>query len=214
MSVQPGSLRASDVRVPGDPSQAAFWVVAACLAPGSDLTVENVYVGPSRAGYVEVLQRMGADVELVDRDEVANTASIRARYRPLVATSVGGAEVPRLIDEIPVLADRGGIRRRCHHHFGCLGAAGQGDRSGWRRRWTHCVPSEPVARGVLTAWWSRGVQAAPYRAGWWTAAGDHRIAMAAAVAGLASARPVTVSGWEAVETSYPGFEEDIDRCAS
>ena len=90
--------------MPGDPSQAAFWVVAACITPGSDLVIEHVYVGPGRAGFLDVLERMGALVEVEVEDEAAHTAAIRARYGPLTATDVGGAAVPGLIDEIPVLA--------------------------------------------------------------------------------------------------------------
>src|SRR3954452_3828076 len=105
IDVEPGvvRLRASalepfELDVPGDPSQAAFWVVAACIVPGSEVTIEHVYTGAARIGFIGVLQRMGADVT-VDGD------SIHARYSPdLHGTAVGGDEVPGLQDEIPVLA--------------------------------------------------------------------------------------------------------------
>ncbi|MDQ3895855.1 MAG: 3-phosphoshikimate 1-carboxyvinyltransferase, partial [Actinomycetota bacterium] len=96
--LRPSPLQPFELDVPGDPSQAAFWVVAACIVPGSDVTVDDVYVGPARTEFLDVLRRMGADVETGDR-------GIRARYSPdLHATEVGGDEVPGLIDEIPVLA--------------------------------------------------------------------------------------------------------------
>ncbi len=78
--------------------------MAACVTPGSELTVEHVYVGPGRAGFLDVLRRMGAAIELSDTDPTTNTATIVARYGPLLATNVGGREVASLIDEIPVLA--------------------------------------------------------------------------------------------------------------
>ena len=61
------SSTSTDVTVPGDPSQAAFWLVAASIVPGSDVTVEDVYVGRARVGFLDVLERMGAEVELVEQ---------------------------------------------------------------------------------------------------------------------------------------------------
>ena len=84
--MRPGPLRPVDFSVPGDPSQAAFWIVAACITPGSDLAVEYVYIGPGRAGFLDVLARMGADLELSDENPASSTATVRARYRPLRAT--------------------------------------------------------------------------------------------------------------------------------
>ncbi|MGH9205828.1 MAG: 3-phosphoshikimate 1-carboxyvinyltransferase, partial [Acidimicrobiales bacterium] len=100
--VRPSRLEPFELAIPGDPSQAAFWVVAACIVPGSDVVVENVYVGPARAGYLDVLTRMGAEVEMVKK--TATTGDISARYGPLRATEVGGSEIPGVIDEIPVLS--------------------------------------------------------------------------------------------------------------
>ena len=88
-----------DFEVAGDPSQAAFWVVAACLVPGSDVTVPNVYLGPARAGFVDVLLRMGADLDV---DHSAGT--LRARFSELGPTEIRPEEIPGLIDELPVLA--------------------------------------------------------------------------------------------------------------
>ncbi|MDP9075130.1 MAG: 3-phosphoshikimate 1-carboxyvinyltransferase, partial [Actinomycetota bacterium] len=104
VTVRPSILAPLDLDVAGDPSQAAFWVVAACIVPGSDLVVEDVYVGPGRAGFLAVLERMGADVVLERPDGRRLTADLHARYRPLSATAVGGAEIPSMIDEIPALA--------------------------------------------------------------------------------------------------------------
>jgi 3-phosphoshikimate 1-carboxyvinyltransferase len=98
VTVRASQLEPLDLQVPADPSQAAFWVVAACLVPGSDLVLEDVYVGTARAGFLDVLHRMGADVSFEQVDERRHTADIRARYAPLQATEVGGAEVPGLID--------------------------------------------------------------------------------------------------------------------
>ena len=210
VTVHPGDLSANDFDVPADPSQAAFWVVAACLVPGSDLTVERVYVGPQRAGFVDVLRRMGADIELVDLDPVSTVADIRTRYSPLSGTEVGGTEVPGLIDEIPVLAvaaayadgtttfrDAEELKVKESDRIAtmvaaltAIGAAAEGRPDGL------VVEGSPggMAGGTVDS------------------AGDHRVAMAMAVAALGAAGAVHIQGWEAVATSYPAFEEDLGRC--
>jgi 3-phosphoshikimate 1-carboxyvinyltransferase len=213
VTVRPSRLKPFDLDVPGDPSQAAFWVVAACLVPGSDLVVEHVYVGPARAGFVDVLERMGADLAVEGYDEVTRTADLHARYGPLRATSVGGAEVPGLIDEIPVLAvaaalaegtttfaDAAELLVKESDRIAAMTAAlaGVGARA------------EPRADGLVV----HGCGGRPLAGGPVDARGDHRVAMAMAVAGLAAAGPTSVAGWEVVATSYPTFEEDLRRCVS
>jgi 3-phosphoshikimate 1-carboxyvinyltransferase len=202
VTVRPGNLRPFELVVPGDPSQAAFWLVAAGIVPGSDVVVENVYLGPARDGFVRVLARMGLAVERVGESD------LRASYRgPLHATEVSSEEVPGLIDEIPVLAVAAAVADGTTLFSGvgelrvkesdrmaaigiqlsALGAAVEldGDRlvvhgTGGRLRATH------VDSG-----------------------GDHRMAMALAVAGLAADGETWVGGWDAVTTSYPRFEDDL-----
>jgi len=208
-----GPLEPLHLEVPGDPSQAAFWLVAACITPGSDLVVEHVYLGRARVGFLRVLERMGADVAVETLDPGTSTGNVRARYRPLVATTVAGDEVPSLIDEIPVLAvaatyaegvttfaDAAELRvkesDRVAAMVAALGAIGAG--------------AEPRPDGLVV----HGGAGRPLPGGSVGSAGDHRVAMALAVAALAGAAPVTIHGWEAVDTSYPGFEEDLHRCVS
>jgi 3-phosphoshikimate 1-carboxyvinyltransferase len=210
VTVHPGEPAATEYAVPGDPSQAAFWVVAATLVPGSDLVVENVYVGPQRATFIDVLRRMGADLELVERDREATVADIRVRSARLEGTEVGGEEVPGLIDEIPALAVAGAFAAGTTTFrdaaelmvkesdriattvsaLRALGATAEGRADGL------AVSGRPGAPG----------------GGRVDSAGDHRVAMAAAVAGLAATGPVRIDRWEAVATSYPDFEEDLRRC--
>ena len=185
--------------VPGDPSQAAFWVVAACITPGSDLVVEDVYVGPGRRGFLDVLLRMGADVE-------AGDGTIRARYGPLNGASIGGPEVPGLIDEIPVLAvaaavaetptEIGGAAELRVKESDRIATVADGLRA-------FGVTLETKADGFVVAGGARLV------GGRADAAGDHRVAMAMAVAALAADGDSIVEGWESVATSYPGFEADL-----
>ncbi len=213
VTLRPGPLTATDVDIPADPSQAAFWVVAATVVPGSDLLLPRVYVGPGRAGFLDVLERMGASIDRTGEDPAARTADLRVRAAELTATDVRGDEVPGLIDEIPVLAvaaahadglttfaDAAELRvkesDRVATTVAALGAVG--------------VAAAATADGLTV----RGSGGRPLEGGRVESAGDHRIAMAAAVAGLAATGSVTIGGWQAVATSYPTFEEDLRRCVS
>lgn len=99
-------LRGQTVIVPGDISSAAFWLVAASIVPGSELTIENVGVNPTRTGVLEALMQMGADITLENQREVAGepVADLQVRHTRLKACTIAGDLIPRLIDEIPILA--------------------------------------------------------------------------------------------------------------
>ena len=207
--VRPSKLRPLDLEIPGDPSQAAFWLVAACLVPGSDLTVESAYVGPARDGFVRVLRRMGADVE-IDMQGPTN-AELRARHSALRATTVAGDEVAGLIDEIPVLA----VAAALAHGTTEFRDAGElrikeSDRIATIARELSALGAqvEPRPDGLVVTGPSR------LRGATVDAHGDHRLAMALAVAGLAAEGETTIQGWEAVATSYPDFEDDLGACGS
>ncbi len=200
--LRPGRLTASDVVVPGDPSQAAFWLVAASVVPGSDVTVEGIYLGPARNGFLDVLARMGADLE-VDRA----TGDVRARHAPLHGTDVTPDEIPGLVDEVPALAVAAAVADGPTRFLGAgelrvkesdriatvvseLGALG--------------ARAEPLADGLAIAGGGR------FRAGRVDSHGDHRIAMAAAIAALAAEGTTEIGRWDVVATSYPGFEQDLE----
>ncbi len=103
----PAQLQGQNVIVPGDISSAAFWLVAGAIVPGSELVVENVGVNPTRTGILEALEMMGADIELQNQREAAGepVADILVRYSSkLRGCTIAGDLIPRLIDEIPILA--------------------------------------------------------------------------------------------------------------
>jgi 3-phosphoshikimate 1-carboxyvinyltransferase len=204
--LQPSAVSPLALEVPGDPSHAAFWVVAASIVPGSEVVVERVYVGPGRSGFLDVLTRMGAAVELHRRDD--RIADIVARHARLVGTEVAGVEVAGVVDEIPVLAvaasvaegetifrDLAELRVKESDRVATVGA----ELSALGAR------VETVGDDLVVVGGSRlrgtGVQSH----------GDHRVAMTAAVAGLAAEGTTTVDGWDAVATSYPGFVADLGR---
>jgi 3-phosphoshikimate 1-carboxyvinyltransferase len=211
ITLRPSILRAGDIDVPADPSQAAFWAVAACLTPGSDLLLEDVYVGQGRAGFIDVLRRMGARIELAGEDSVRHTADIHVEAGPLRGTDVGGSEVPSLIDEIPVLAVAAAFAEGPSRFSDAAELkVKETDRVATTVALLHAlgVRAEPTPDGLVVY----GGAGRPLKGGTVESYGDHRIAMAGAVAALGADTPVTVNGWDATATSYPGFEEDLRAC--
>jgi 3-phosphoshikimate 1-carboxyvinyltransferase len=207
----PERLSLGEVEVPGDFSSAAPFVVAATLVPGSELHVHGVNLNPRRTGLLEILERMGANIMVYNRRSIGGEpgGDLEIHSAPLVGTTVGAAEVPLAIDELPLFA---------------LAAA--------------CARGESVLRGAeelraketdrieatVDALRSLGVRAraqddgfaitgvpARLRGGRIESRGDHRIAMLGAVAGLASREGVRIGGADAVSVSFPGFYEMVDR---
>ncbi|RCV51874.1 3-phosphoshikimate 1-carboxyvinyltransferase [Marinitenerispora sediminis] len=206
VTVHPGTLTATDVTVPGDPSQAAFWVVAGVLATDGEIEVPGLYLGYGRADFVGVLQRMGAEVDV---DEA--TGTVRARASRLRSVEIVASDIPGAVDEIPVLA--------------VAAAAAEGTTVISGAAELRVKESDRIASTVkmLRAF---GVEAeerpdgmvvhgrADFTAGRVDSHGDHRIAMAAAVAAVTRAQGDTViDGWESVATSYPGFARDLESVA-
>lgn len=202
--VRRSELRPFDLHVQGDPSQAAFWLVAATIVAGSELTVDDLYLGPARDGFVGVLERMGADLAV-------RGARVRARAAALRSTTVAGDEVPSLIDEIPVLAVAAAVAE---------GTTVFGDVGELRVKESDRILTMAEGLGKLGADVSVGDDSltvrGPARLHGATvdAHGDHRVAMALAIAGLAAEGDTTVEGWEAVAISYPTFANDLHRCLS
>jgi 3-phosphoshikimate 1-carboxyvinyltransferase len=213
--VRPSTLRPFELDVPGDPSQAAFWLVGAAVVPGSDVTVPDVYLGPARAAFLDVLARMGADVERTPATTAAGVAApvadVRVRHTgPLRATEIGGDEVPGLIDELPILAVaaacaegttvvRDAAELRVKESDRIAAVATQLARLGAR--------VEPRPDGLVVYGPARLTGAAV------ESGGDHRMAMSLAVAVLAAGGETHVGGWDAVATSYPGFAADLEALA-
>lgn len=202
VTLTPGRPTPGDIAVPGDPSQAAFWICAAAAIPGSDLVVEDLYLGRERTGFLAVLQRMGADLEV---DETGGR--VRVRGGELHGAVVTGAELPDLIDEVPALAVAA-----------ALGVDGEVEvRGAAELRAKESDRIETVA-AMLTALGGE-VETGPDRLvvragarlhpGTVASHGDHRVAMAAAVASLTVPGPVRIDDWACVATSYPGFLEDL-----
>jgi 3-phosphoshikimate 1-carboxyvinyltransferase len=200
------------VDVPGDFSSAAFFIVAATLIPGSELLLRGVGLNPTRTGLLTILKRMGADVE-ASQDTGAGgepVGDVLVRAAELRGTEVEAAEVPLAIDELPLVALLGAfaegrtivhgaeeLRRKESDRIAIVveGLRGLGARI------------EAAPDGFMV----EGLGGLP--GGALDAAGDHRVAMLGAVAGLASREGVEVSGFQAADVSYPGFAADLEAVA-
>jgi 3-phosphoshikimate 1-carboxyvinyltransferase len=196
------------VDVPGDFSSAAFFVAAATLVPGSEVRLRGVGVNPTRTGFLTVLERMGGDVQVERRDTAGGepAGDLLVRAAELRGTTVEPGEVPLTIDELPLVA--------------LLGAFAEGTTvvhgaEELRRKESDRVTT--VVEGLRAA--GARIEAAPdgfvvagggeLQGGEIDAAGDHRIAMLGAVAGMASRTGVEVNGFEAAAVSYPTFADDL-----
>jgi 3-phosphoshikimate 1-carboxyvinyltransferase len=201
-------FRPQTITVPGDPSSAAFFIVAALVVPGSDVNIANVGLNPTRAGLIEVLRQMGGDIELIDAREVGGepVADLRVRHSALRGIDVDPAVAPSMIDEYPILfvaaalaegrtvttgLDELRVKESDRLAVMAAGLAAIGARV------------EESADGLVID--GTGGDALPGGA---TIAGhlDHRICMSFAIAGLVSKAPVTIDDMEPVATSFPNFE--------
>jgi len=200
------SLHLEEVLVPGDISSAAPFLVAAALLPGSSLTVHDVGINPRRAGLLDVLERMGVRVGVLNKRRIAGelVGDIEVTgTHELVPTWVGAEEVPRLVDELPLVALLGAF---AHGQTRVSGAeelrTKESDRVETVTAALHAigVRIEPLDDGFVV----RGTPARP-RGGTVDAAGDHRIAMLGAVAGIVSREGVRLEGAESISISFPGF---------
>lgn len=203
--------RCVDVAVPGDPSSAAFLLVAAALVEGSDVTVEGLCLNPTRLGFLEVLLRMGADLECRVEDEVGGepVGSIRCRASGLRGFRIEAAEVPATIDELPLLAVAAAF---ADGESVIAGAAELRVKESDRIATTAALlrgfgveveerPDGMVVRGGG----ARGGAAVATH-------GDHRIAMSAVVAALAAAPGgVTIDDEDAIGVSFPEFFSTLGR---
>jgi 3-phosphoshikimate 1-carboxyvinyltransferase len=207
--VRAGSPGRLTLEVPGDPSSAAFFIVAALITPGSDLTIESVSLNPTRLGFVEVLRRMGGDinVELVEVRCGEPVGNIRVRASALTATTIAGDEIPNVQDEIPVLAVAAAF---------ATGVTDVRDAAELSVKESNRIATvHHIVSGLGLAAETRpdglAIRGGNPRAGRFESFGDHRIAMAAAVAANAVDGESTVGGWQIVASSYPEFAEDLAR---
>ena len=211
-------LKPQQVVVPGDPSSAAFFIVAALLTEGSDLTIENVGLNPTRAGLIAVLREMGGDIEEVNRRDVGGepVADLRVKHSVLSGIKVDPAIAPSMIDEFPVLFVAAALAKgttvtsgldelrvkesdRLNAMATALTLAGAQIEEKEDGLIINGTGGEPL----------RGTQDQPIATHL-----DHRIAMSMAIGGLASRRGVEVDDTRPIATSFPNFEALLEGAST
>jgi 3-phosphoshikimate 1-carboxyvinyltransferase len=212
VTLAPGPLRATSVVVPGDLSSAAFLLVAGAVVAEGRVTLHRVGVNPTRTGALDVLAAMGARVESTNSaDEGEPTATLTVTSGPLTATTIGGALlIPRLIDEIPVLAvaaaaaggvtvvrDAQELRVKESDRIAALGRE--------LAKMGAAVEERPDGMAITGG---RRLHGAAVSSG-----GDHRMAMALAVAGLIADGETVVDDVACVGTSFPAFADTVNALA-
>ena len=203
---------AKDLIVPGDLSAAAFFVVGACIVPESELTILGVGVNPTRTGVLEILTEMGADIRLINHREQAGepVADLLVRSVPLHGIHIGAERIPRMIDEFPILCVAailaegetvisGAEELRVKESDRIAAMASELRKMGARVTETRdglIVPGLGKSGGRL-------------RGAFCTSHGDHRVAMALAIAGLTVDTPTTIDDTACIETSFPMFQGNL-----
>ncbi|MFP7493796.1 3-phosphoshikimate 1-carboxyvinyltransferase [Terribacillus saccharophilus] len=210
VTIQGGQkLTGTDVYVPGDISSAAFFLAAACLVPGSDITLTNTGLNETRTGILDVLRDMGADMEITEHKIQAGEriGDIRIKYRPLKHTEIGGEIIPRLIDELPILAllatqadgetvikDAEELRFKETDRIDAIastlrsfGAKVETTADGMR------IPGNQTLHGSTA-----------------DSFGDHRIGMMIAIASLIAEGETVLTDAASINISYPSFFADLE----
>jgi 3-phosphoshikimate 1-carboxyvinyltransferase len=199
-------FRAAEVDIPGDISSAAFFIVAGLLVPDSQLLIRGVGTNPTRIGIIEVLHRMGAGLEVKDEVLISEEprANILAKGSKLKAVKIGGEIIPRIIDEIPIIAVaatqaegiteiRGARELRVKESDRLATISSELKKMGAK---VQELEDGLTIEGPTKL---KGAKVKSY--------GDHRIAMALAIAGLIANGETVISDTDCIETSFPGFED-------
>jgi 3-phosphoshikimate 1-carboxyvinyltransferase len=205
----PSVVRPFDMDIPGDPSSAAFFVVAALVVPGACVRVDDVLLNPARIAFLDVLRRMGGRIRVgVEREEPEPRGWIEAEASSLRGTAIAPAEVPSLIDELPALAVAGAV------------AGGETSVSGAAElRAKESDRIAALAEGLRALGASIEERpdgftvegGVPLRGTRLRGRGDHRIAMALSVAALAAGGESALEDPECVDVSFPGFFGIVER---
>lgn len=204
-----GKLTATDVQVPADISSATFFIVGACIAEGSDITLTHVGINPTRIGVLNILKQMGANIDILNERDICGepVADIRVRYSELRGISIPEEQVPLAIDEFPAIF----VAAACAQGETVLTGAEElrvkeSDRIQVMADGLQVlgVDARPTPDGII-------IQGGRIRAGEVHSHGDHRIAMSFTMAGLRASGAITIHDCANVNTSFPGFAELAQR---
>lgn len=204
-TVSKGALQPKDINIAGDISSAAFFMAAASIVPNSDIIIKNTGLNPTRTGIIDVLEKMGGDIEILNKEQACSEefGDIRVRYSKLQGCEISGEIIPRLIDELPTIAaaacfakgttvvkDAGDLRNKESDRIKCLvtelkkiGADIEETEDGF------VIQGKDTLQG--------GCEVECYH--------DHRLAMSLYVAGMRCENPVKIKEFQWVNISFPEF---------
>jgi 3-phosphoshikimate 1-carboxyvinyltransferase len=202
-------LYGNDITVPGDISSAAFFMVAALIVPNSEIVIRNVGLNGTRTGIIDVLKAMGASIEIEESgDGIEPSGDITVKHSALHGTEIGGTLIPRLIDELPVIA---------------VAAAFAEGRTVIREAEELKVKESNRITAMETELKKAGVDAKAtedgliveggntVRGGSFETYDDHRVAMSMSVLALAAEGPSSIENQQCISISYPGFFETLKK---
>lgn len=210
-TIERSQLQPKKITVAGDISSAAFFIVAGLIVSGSDIILKNVGLNPTRTGFLDVVQKMGADIEILDKKLVSNeeVGDIRVKYSQLKGCTIEGEIIPRLIDELPVIAvlatqaegmtiikDAEDLRNKESDRIKAI--VTELKKLGANIEET---PDGFIVQGKTNL--KGGVEVETYH--------DHRLAMSLYVAGMVCAIPILINGFEWVNISFPEFEKLMNQ---
>ncbi|MGQ0666000.1 MAG: 3-phosphoshikimate 1-carboxyvinyltransferase [Nitrospiraceae bacterium] len=205
------------VVIPGDFSAAAFFIVGATIVPGSDITIRNVGLNPTRTGLMEAMRTMGADIQTLSQGQQGGepVADLRVRSAPLTGVTIGSDLIPQTIDEFPILCVAAAV---AHGDTVISGAeelrVKESDRIATMSNELKAIGAQIIERsdGMLIHGLGRaGENGRLQAAGTPRSHGDHRVAMSLAIGSLTADTSMTIADTDCVETSFPDF--DAALCA-
>ena len=209
-----GWAAAPVLTVPGDLSAAAFFIVGATIVPGSDVTIKGVGVNPTRTGLLDVMDRMGADIQLLNRREEAGepVADIRVKSAPLRGVMIGPELIPQTIDEFPILCVAAAVAE------GQTVIAGaeelrvkESDRIATMAAELRPMGARMTEKpdGMVIEGTGHQSENGRLCATKGRSHGDHRVAMSLAIGGLTASTETVIDETECIDTSFPGFHDRL-----
>jgi 3-phosphoshikimate 1-carboxyvinyltransferase len=209
-----GWAAAPELTVPGDLSAAAFFIVGATIVPGSDVTITGVGVNPTRTGLLEVMNRMGADIELLNRRDEAGepVADIRVKSAALRGVHIGPELIPQTIDEFPILCVAAAVAEGETIVSGAEELrVKESDRIATMAKELRAMGAQMTEKpdGMLIQGLGRPKENGRLTAAQGQSHGDHRVAMSIAIGGLTASTETIVSDTECIETSFPDFHRKL-----
>ncbi len=214
VQIQKSQLSPQPINIPGDISSAAFFMVAACIVPGSEVVIRNVGLNPTRTGIIDVLKQMNADIEVLDQRTECNeeVGDLKVCYSELKGIDIGKEMIPRIIDELPIIA----VAATQAEGETIVRDAEELRHKESDRIKTTCEELKKLGAGIEEAIDGFVIHGKTRLRGncFLESYHDHRIAMSAYVAGLVAVNPVQINEFQWVNISFPEFIEVFELIKS